>query len=266
MRTTDFPRSQVDRMLERSGERALRRAREQLRKIDRDRKLLRTVFQILTRGVTGTIGGVLFPGDVAPGTIFTPEELERERAKQLKPIEVPENVRRIRRLPSQQPSGTPVPRELEEITAPGFPRRLESIRVPQIPRRDPVPVRQPSAPAPRRSPAPSGTTQRQLGPFTSILASSIISQLIRSRSSRPVPFRDPIQPPLGRPFVPTTPGPTTQPLPTRQRTGTVDDLCRARARQQRKKRRKCDQRLNVVWAGGPNKGKIAGSKCFRFGN
>lgn len=47
-----------------------------------------------------------------------------------------------------------------------------------------------------------------------------------------------------------------------------EDLCRACAQtkqRRRKKRRTCQIRRNTVWASGPQKGKLAGSKCARRG-
>jgi hypothetical protein len=253
---------QVERMTERSAQRALDRL---LRRVDTKNAVERAIRAVIVRGLGPVIGGVLFPRDVAPGTIFTPEELERERAKQLKPIGVPENVRRISNIPDTR--GTPLPRELREIDTPNRQQRIGVASVPAFERRNPIPVRRATTRV-ARSGTGSRTASGKRFKFATptAIASALISQLIQSRSSRPIPFRDPIQPPLGRPFVPTTPGPTTQPLPTRTRTPQFDDLCRERARQQRKKRRKCEQRANVVWAGGPNKGKIAGTKCFKFGN
>jgi hypothetical protein len=245
---------QVERMIERSGTRSVEQI---LRDIDRKRGIDRMIRNLIFGGLPRVIAGVLLPRDIAPGTIFTPDELERVRAKQLKNIEVPD-VRRRQPITRPEPGRTPLPRELEEIETTSRKRRLQSVQVPQIPRRSPIPVRQPPARTTQRRTRQSRTTR---GPFRirpELLISILTAGLGRSG------FTDPLTPTRDRAGNIIEPGTPTQTQPTRTRTRTVDDLCRERATQQRKKRRKCKQRLNVVWAGGPNKGKIAGTKCATF--
>ena len=107
----------------------------------------------------------------------------------------------------------------------------------------------PGAP-PQGMPKPAPRTNPFRFPF------SDLSRLLRTRSSpspsSPAAPLTPIQP-SGLPLTRFS----AQPQPNL-------DPCRAqRNRRRKKKKKKCVKRYNLVWAGGPKKGKLAGSKCFR---
>ena len=246
---------EAERILERSGQRGLEKIR---RKVDIDRAIWDVLRRVVVRGIGGAIGSIFIPGDIGRSD------------RPLGDITIPDRIKRK----------DPI---LREVTAPDFPRRvtreaadreLKEIEARIPPRRAPLPAR-PVQPvrAPQRSRIPQRTRapQRVRNPFIDILlgaasaaavSSAISSATSPSTRSPATPFIDPIFPPQNIPLTPSQPTPL--PSPMRLRTRTVDDLCRETARRRRKKKRKCEQRLNVVWAGGPNKGKIAGTKCATF--
>lgn len=266
IRTTDFPRMEVERMLERSGSREIARIRK---KIDVERAIMRAIIQIGGR-IGGVIGGVLFPSDIGRSDI--PGAIEEAKRNVLE-----KGSEALKRQALQKVISPVLPR-IDPLPT----RDLEEIKANAPARREPLPVGSTDATrqlervrAPVRSRLPSVPTRTATQPrsrnriLTNILTGVAIGTSVRDAlSPRPTtsgtPFIDPVFPPQNFP-TPLPPG-VAQPLPSPSplRPGTIDDLCRANAQKQRKKRRKCDQRLNVVWAGGPNKGRVAGSKCYKF--
>lgn len=246
---------EAERIVERSGQRDL--VVEQARKAA-EKAIWGAIWRTIG-GVGGIIGGILFPSEIGrsdrPLDDVVPRRFPR-RDPILEKIQAPTRV--LRDL-------IPIPEQLREI-------------VPNIPRRrDPIPTRTPTTPPkrlPQRAPRPlpTGTpapipSQVMNRIFQTIISGAVATQAIRRTAPRSIqtpgsPFIDPVFPPQNVPLTPSQPVPL--PSPNRFRTPNFDDLCRANARKQRKKRRKCKQRENVVWAGGPKKGKIAGTKCATF--
>lgn len=233
-------------MIERSGERAIRKIIEDF---ERDRRLIRQVGAILGRGIFGSVGGILFPSDIGRSDrpLADIKVPPRERIpKRISPV----------RVPTRKPL-EPLPRELEEIKSPTRERKpLRETR-----RLDPI--RAPSrARLPNRLPQIPGYSNLPI--WTAIITGAISAvQSNRTRSGL-TRYVDPLLPDLLAPLTPNKPSPLPSPQPQPTVPRTQQDLCRDMARKQRKKRRKCDQRQNVVWAGGPSKGKIAGSRCFKW--
>ncbi len=261
MRSSQIIVAEVERMVERSGSREVDRIRK---KEAADAAIRRAVRAIIFAGgrLGGIVGGILFPEDIARSTIEGAVEENARRALEAAGEEFKRRALQGVRAPifeRRQPVGAaPTPRELEEIQAPSIPRRqpvptrqLEPVRAPQRAR---IPQR-------IRLPAPQRTVLERILIGTSI-ATATTDIVGRLRKDRGTPFIDPVFTPQNPTTPFGTPTPTPLPQPQRQPTSNIDDLCRANARRRRKKREKCVQRLNVVWAGGPKKGQLAGTRCF----
>jgi hypothetical protein len=106
------------------------------------------------------------------------------------------------------------------------------------------------------TPAPKiGFPFPDLAPFINPL---FRPQTIPRSVRNPNPFARPISPPGLTPI-----NPAQLPLP-RTASSPQNDYCKEQARKKRKKQRECKQRRNVVWASGPLKGRLAGTKCQEF--
>lgn len=178
---------------------------------------------------------------------------------------IPQRPRIPKPDPKPSPEGVPPARP---VTRPQAPPQIEippfavpGIGFPTVP--VPVPTRFPPPPIPRAPPAPGTRTQpapsqepepAPAGQLAAVLLPLLLAGLSPATGS-PFQLRDLTQFQRGRLELP---GQTAQPQTE------LDRACRERARQRRKKR-KCLVRYNVAWTGGPNKGRIAGSRCFRFG-
>ncbi len=115
---------------------------------------------------------------------------------------------------------------------------------------------------------PASVFFRRLTDLLGVRRRERLSELAQERRSRATPT--PATPPIvDIPPVPIPPAgvvprvgflslPTPQPVPQ-------EDLCRACAtarRRRRRERSKCIQRYNVAWTSGPDKGRLAGSRCY----
>ncbi len=225
---------------------------------------------IIGMGATGAaalagIGGVFFPREIAPGTL-TPADRAADiaRAGKLETIRVD-----AKRLPVPRAT-LPVPRNV----TPG----LEEIRVDA--KRLPVPARArapaPSLPTPATPPAARSRVQRAANRIQSAMSSPTARTAItaldllqgrRSNSTRSQNVTPQFLTPNNSPGVGLTPTSSPQPypfpLPQMQPPRTGSRTCECSPKK-RGKQRKCLSRADVVWAGGPRKGKVAGSRCLSF--
>ena len=241
-------------------------------------KLLNRPVGYLTRvgvltGVGAVVAGVMLPRSTASDDEVSDEMLRRELKR----------VRQVAKKAAPKVSGAPaeLPRLIGNgnngLRPPGD--GLETIRVdakrllrkPNIPPLARIPPASPPmarSPSPARmpSPIPRGQTVpwAWVAPLIGIAARQAVEVATRSRTrtitdTRTIPLvglttgNDPLT--RVQPRVVPSPQSRFQP---------PNDYCQAKARQRRKKQRKCKQRSNVVWASGSKKGKIAGTKCQEF--
>jgi hypothetical protein len=180
------------------------------------------------------------------------------------PVTMPEPPR----ITLPEPTSFPIP----DPAIPGFDRPTPPEVITVTP---PAPVYQP---APTRSSQTVPSSTSVPWPLIGALLGSLLSPR-RSRWRQPSPFAstftDPLTPPPGEFFPGTTPQPLTPvqgdtlpsappaQLPPQQLT--QEDQCNCQSRgKQRKKPRKCLTRAPLIWAGGPKKGKAAGTRCVKF--
>ncbi len=166
-------------------------------------------------------------------------------------------------LPPEIPTPRSAPWPPDPVGLPSPNRPGGEIAPPPATRGQPIP-----APSSRGAPAPSS---RAWPPFLPWPFSTPRGERIPWTSLLSPPTPAPSLPPR----LPTVPGggdQNTPPLPLtppsaallpfgQPRLDLDEDPCHCRTR---KKRRKCRQRASVIWAGGPRKGKLAGSRCYSF--
>lgn len=220
----------------------------------------------------GVLGGIMWPSDIDPGV-----PTEKQRADELLDVlELPQLGRilevHVPRVERRAPLPTPAP---------------ATRTVPNPLQGPPTPVRQP-APVSQTPPQPSTMGIGAPEVFQPVLSLPLprSAWTVRSRSTpgsqtltpgAPIPaspFAPPTtttsSPPRALPTSPFTPpltgvetGPVTSSslrIPTRTPTRTRECQCEPK---RRKKQRKCLARAPLVWAGGPKKGKPAGTRCIR---
>jgi hypothetical protein len=204
--------------------------------------------------------------------LFTPHELgsgeldfPSTAGKSLPPVPSDEQLRRIA-------AGAQVPRAPVGIGTPV----LEQIRVPSVAR---LPLPQGQAPAAISSPAPSqapAPVSRAVGNRISqamqspaarnaLLALDILT-LLNRRSSQTVPRSVglPSTNPLPDPLTPIQPSGLGSPfIVGTSPSSSANRECDCRTKD-RKKRRECKERAEVVWAGGRKKGQKAGTRCVVY--
>lgn len=263
------------------------REREHARR-EREESILSEIGRDIFRG--GAIGGA---GIVIGGGV-----LIDQIAKHLPPIPLPDP------RGDEPPVKVEVPRvEIPAPKAPSSsPLPLPPAPVPKIatpsPTSSPTPTSSPSSrssraprPSPRSAPAP---IPGSLGsPFPNIAnllgnrrssatrprtaAQNRVGDAIATQPATTVSpfFGDPLTMPSSIPAERALTSPASSPLtafqpqvlgsrpPTRIRTRTRTKECQCDPKP-RKPKRECRASASVVWAGGPNKGKIAGRRCYSF--
>lgn len=228
--------------------------------------------------LTGALA-LLWPSRVAPGTQYTPEEIEQQRfaanVERLKRTELDRAIE-VPEFALREPILTPA--ALEEINVKT--RRLKQLRpaaeidailapvdVPQFKKRSDF------RGAPIRAQVPG---QRAGGPLAlpsvraviSALGALSVRQILGPSAPRTVtPGSAPL--PTPTPVPAPAPGPGGPPFQTPVQSAvssgfrnSCENFCRERQRQKRKKRQKCKVRGNVAWTSGPKRGEIAGTKCM----
>lgn len=221
--------------------------------------------------VLGGIIGALWPSPVAPGTLEKGyvdeakkawEEFQRRNRpiQGLEKIELPETVKR---RPFQRSSAAPTP-PLEAIIV-----TAKRLPVPTSPTKPAAQTAKRTRPALPRVPAPIPAPVARpfrLPSWTSIIASVVASRLTPVGTSM-LPSGS------GFPTGGQAPEPFPQPMPQpggsglRSPISTAVGLCeemQQRRSKKRKRKRRCKEMANVVWSGGPKKGKLAGRKCFTY--
>lgn len=262
------------------------RERERIRR-EQGESILSEIGRDIFRG--GAIGGA---GIVIGGGV-----LIEEIGRRLPPIPLPDpradeppvkvEVPRVEiPVPDvRQPSPLPLP----EPAVPPIATPLPRPAVPRMPQ--PAPAKRPRtaappAPAPAQFPQPLGSIFGQTG-LGGALARSALTRPRSRQLTQPFtqPFTSTASIPqvdvsssLGIPQAVSQPIPTTPPLtspltgfqtqvlgssPPRLRTRTRTRECQCDPKP-RKPKRECRASASVVWAGGPNKGKIAGRRCYSF--
>lgn len=249
------------------------------------------VTRIVGGAVTGVIGA-LWPTPTVTGEREL-ENIRREEARDKAMRDMMRQADRTRMLrdvtpnipprleiPAPQPPipPAPTPRELETITAPKrasiqeqrtaiqrrVDRELADARV-----RAQQAIDDAKARADRRAADAKARARSQLRARLSRLGQrfggTIAGALSTPSPTRPVdpltvlptPGIDPLTPFQPR-LLPSPGGGYAPNAPSTNR------YCEELQRRKRQKRRKCKQRANVVWASGPLKGRIAGTRCLEF--
>ncbi len=229
--------------------------------------------------ILGPIGAVI-------GVIIDAERLgsgERQMmpTPEIPPVDIPVPTPVFDNSPLPLPSPVPTPLPMP-LPAPSAPSSTSSPTPSST--SSPTPSSSPS-PAPQPAPRP----QRFGVPWSQILSGIILGRATRvgpgTRSYvdplTQVPF-DALPSPVISPTpatpitaTPTTPIPTPTPLtpfqpsvassaPPALRTRTRTRECNCEPKKKRKKARECAARAPLRWAGGPKKGKPAGTRCYAF--
>lgn len=258
------------------------RARERARR-QQEESILSEIGRDIFRG--GAIGGA---GIIIGGGVLIEEAARRwpgvpfpaDPARDEPPVEV--EVPRVE-IPAPsipQPSPLPLPSPVPTIpkplpTPPTRTSSPPSTRTSSPPTTRTIPRSIP-APAPTSVPSPWPVIAQQLGSIVRNRRSAwtlprSAAQVAPSEAIATIPatsvpprFADP----LTVPQSPTSPLTTFQPqvlgsAPPRLRTRTRQRECDCEPKR-RKPKRECRASASVVWAGGPNKGKIAGRRCYSF--
>ena len=202
--------------------------------------------------MVGGILGILWPSDVAPGTL-PEDELRRiengRRADQLleKVILVGPRTRRATPTPTATRSPGVVTQEvLKEII-------IDRARLPT-----PTPTPTPTT-TPQTKQAQTPQAKRALDIGLGLLP-LLLPNVRRARSptstAQITPGIDPLTPVNPRAVPSPGASPFRQPPQNR--------YCESLKTKKRKKRKECKQRYNVAWTAGPSRGKIAGTKCLEF--
>lgn len=240
----------------------------------------RTVGGVILRGIGRVIpgiGGVIFPSELGSGEL-TPEDMIEQVLREAR--DVPEPI-----LPTgAQPSLPPIPQP--SMPAPPIPQPEmqwpsppSSVHTPPLPMPSP-----PTSAPPQPMPTRTRSTTRTRSPVPSSLQPEPWWRLISRTMTRAVPrlstntsqrFATPTSSassatdPLTRAITSSLTGlqsSTLSSAPPRVRTRTRQRECQCDHGKKRRKKseRECRQRYNVVWASGPKKGKVAGTRCAQW--
>lgn len=183
-------------------------------------------------------------------------------------------------LPQAKPPRPVIDEPLPIPEFPTFPRPVPPvpqfpepvIAVPELPPQE-VPTNVPKQITPRpipgtqKSQAPAKSNPQEL--LQRILRRSVPGRLgRRTRSSPYATLSELVRPQLQIPRSPDldlTPIEAPQLTSTPPRVPAATDPCRELTKRKRKEqRRTCAIRYNVAWTSGPQKGKLAGSRCFKW--